>query len=110
MGCVLFVLSFFVCLFKQKTAYEVRISDWSSDVCSSDLLDQHATDPEGGRFLLRLEFQTPKLDVPRAALETAFREAVASRFTMDWRISYAADKPRMEIGRASCRERVWQYV
>src|SRR3546814_3418472 len=32
---VLFVLVFF---FKQKTAYEVRISDWSSDVCSSDLL------------------------------------------------------------------------
>src|SRR3546814_9513715 len=33
---------FFVCLllfffFKQKTAYEMRISDWSSDVCSSDL-------------------------------------------------------------------------
>src|SRR3546814_3414499 len=29
----------FVCLFffKQKTAYEMRISDWSSDVCSSDL-------------------------------------------------------------------------
>src|SRR3546814_13388569 len=26
-----------VCFFKQKTAYEVRISDWSSDVCSSDL-------------------------------------------------------------------------
>src|SRR3546814_7641021 len=31
-GCVLF---FF--FFKQKTAYEMRISDWSSDVCSSDL-------------------------------------------------------------------------
>src|SRR3546814_2605189 len=28
---------FFVFFFKQKTAYEVRISDWSSDVCSSDL-------------------------------------------------------------------------
>src|SRR3546814_7250597 len=27
----------FVFLFKQKTAYEMRISDWSSDVCSSDL-------------------------------------------------------------------------
>src|SRR3546814_2002557 len=27
-----------VCFFKQKTAYEMRISDWSSDVCSSDLL------------------------------------------------------------------------
>src|SRR3546814_9387139 len=26
-----------VCFFKQKTAYEMRISDWSADVCSSDL-------------------------------------------------------------------------
>src|SRR3546814_1705312 len=33
--CILFVLFFF---FKQKTAYEMRISDWSSDVCSSDLV------------------------------------------------------------------------
>src|SRR3546814_1494357 len=32
----LFVFMFF--FFKQKTAYEMRISDWSSDVCSSDLL------------------------------------------------------------------------
>src|SRR3546814_9146291 len=30
---------FFV--FKQKTAYEMRISDWSSDVCSSDLKNQY---------------------------------------------------------------------
>src|SRR3546814_13952731 len=29
---------FFIFFFKQKTAYEMRISDWSSDVCSSDLL------------------------------------------------------------------------
>src|SRR3546814_8063619 len=50
-----FVLSFFffcvycvvVCslcvffFFKQKTAYEMRISDWSSDVCSSDLIGAH---------------------------------------------------------------------
>src|SRR3546814_842859 len=28
---------FLFCFFKQKTAYEMRISDWSSDVCSSDL-------------------------------------------------------------------------
>src|SRR3546814_2784228 len=34
--CVLEVMSEFVC-FKQKTAYEMRISDVSSDVCSSDL-------------------------------------------------------------------------
>src|SRR3546814_6476876 len=35
--CLMCVFSFF--FFKQKTAYEMRISDWSSDVCSSDLLD-----------------------------------------------------------------------
>src|SRR3546814_6344650 len=34
-GVVLLLLFFF---FKQKTAYELRISDWSSDVCSSDLI------------------------------------------------------------------------
>src|SRR3546814_5877929 len=35
--CFLFV--------KQKTAYEMRISDWSSDVCSSDLQSGQADDP-----------------------------------------------------------------
>src|SRR3546814_4087124 len=35
LSCVLSFFSFF--FFKQKTAYEMRISDWSSDVCSSDL-------------------------------------------------------------------------
>src|SRR3546814_8776088 len=34
-----FVFLFF--FFKQKTAYEMRISDWSSDVCSSDLTTLH---------------------------------------------------------------------
>src|SRR3546814_4375519 len=33
---VFYVLEF-IFFFKQKTAYEMRISDWSSDVCSSDL-------------------------------------------------------------------------
>src|SRR3546814_7994113 len=40
--CYIFVFFFF---FKQKTAYEMRISDWSSDVCSSDLFvieERHA--------------------------------------------------------------------
>src|SRR3546814_17368604 len=31
---------FFFFFFKQKTAYEMRISDWSSDVCSSDLIPE----------------------------------------------------------------------
>src|SRR3546814_11795299 len=38
MNILNFNLFFF---FKQKTAYEMRISDWSSDVCSSDLLRRH---------------------------------------------------------------------
>src|SRR3546814_2873995 len=35
------------CFFKQKTAYEMRISDWSSDVCSSDLCLATALHAEG---------------------------------------------------------------
>src|SRR3546814_8513070 len=53
-SCSLYLYSrgIFVCLisfffFKQKTAYEMRISDWSSDVCSSDLYGSGKT-----RFLL----------------------------------------------------------
>src|SRR3546814_1128682 len=39
-------LSCFSCVFfvKQKTAYEMRISDWSSDVCSSDLRPRPSAD------------------------------------------------------------------
>src|SRR3546814_17808821 len=33
------MLFYFFFFFKQKTAYEMRISDWSSDVCSSDLVE-----------------------------------------------------------------------
>src|SRR3546814_4998086 len=41
----LFVSFFF--FFKQKTAYEMRISDWSSDVCSSDLQGQDRRGAQG---------------------------------------------------------------
>src|SRR3546814_13682470 len=46
-------LALFCCFFKQKTAYEVRISDWSSDVCSSDLL-RHARRLGQRHLVLRL--------------------------------------------------------
>src|SRR3546814_6619684 len=36
--CIVSFLCICFFFFKQKTAYEMRISDWSSDVCSSDLL------------------------------------------------------------------------
>src|SRR3546814_7874349 len=38
---------FFFFFFKQKTAYEMRISDWSSDVCSSDLIGVDEIQPDG---------------------------------------------------------------
>src|SRR3546814_18808002 len=41
---MLFVILFCFFFFKQKTAYEMRISDWSSDVCSSDLTDPDRVD------------------------------------------------------------------
>src|SRR3546814_10833942 len=48
-------LVFFFFFFKQKTAYEMRISDWSSDVCSSDLGDPARHDdrlPAGSRSIV----------------------------------------------------------
>jgi formyltetrahydrofolate deformylase len=60
-------------------------------------LDQHSTDPEGGKFFMRLEFQTPRLDLPQPALSAAFGDAVGRRFDMEWHITYAAQRPRMAI-------------
>src|SRR3546814_5689869 len=49
--------------FKQKTAYEMRISDWSSDVCSSDLLAA-----EGAPFGIRVVAISPGvIDTPGTA-------------------------------------------
>src|SRR3546814_2946269 len=45
--------------FKQKTAYEMRISDWSSDVCSSDLLAGYSL---GGADLLRRAMGKKKVE------------------------------------------------
>src|SRR3546814_1103016 len=42
--CFTCIFCFF--FFKQKTAYEMRISDWSSDVCSSDLHKHHQQRPQ----------------------------------------------------------------
>jgi formyltetrahydrofolate deformylase len=61
------------------------------------VLDQHSTDPEGGTFFMRLEFQTPHLDLSKPVLGQTFAEAVGRRFEMDWRISYAAQLKRISI-------------
>src|SRR3546814_5820734 len=50
------------CFFKQKTAYEMRISDWSSDVCSSDLLmaTRQAADALGICFHVGSQAMSPQ--------------------------------------------------
>src|SRR3546814_3628294 len=55
---------FFFC--KQKTAYEMRISDWSSDVCSSDLA--HLLDFFGQREQKRTQHLAARVPEPRFAL------------------------------------------
>src|SRR3546814_4574839 len=75
----------FFFFFKQNTAYEMRISDWSSDVCSSDLCAQ----------------------------DFAHSRHASVGFIHWWPLWICAlvEQPQgFEIGRASCRERVCQYV
>src|SRR3546814_5787751 len=59
----------FFFFFKQKTAYELRISDWSSDVCSSDLIVRRQPRVEALRqHLARGENLVAPLDIGSAAL------------------------------------------
>src|SRR3546814_4855984 len=83
---------FFFFFFKQKTAYEMRISDWSSDVCSSDLVaDMLAPSPDRVRIGVREDHLVDAVVLGGQR----HRDALVRRH---------------EIGRASCRERVCQYV
>src|SRR3546814_14997136 len=117
--------------FKQKTAYEMRISDWSSDVCSSDLIEgvgleeiaeeaarRHraaygkSSDTEldqGGAYAWRVHGEQHGWTPDSVAdLQHAVRGELPDKYR-----SFAAsinEQSRRQIGRASCRERVWQYV
>src|SRR3546814_9144267 len=91
MLCIFVVLCFF--FFKQKTAYEMRISDWSSDVCSSDLLSPDTF------TAVKVSGDSPVL------IDRYLRDAV--EVDVD---ALCDGTDVVEIGRASCRERVCQYV
>jgi formyltetrahydrofolate deformylase len=60
-------------------------------------LDQHSTDPSGGTFFMRLEFQTPGLDVSAATLAQAFAREVVVRFGMTWTLNLAAHRKTMAL-------------
>src|SRR3546814_18806593 len=85
MMVLLFLYLLCVFFFKHKTAYEVRISDWSSDVCSSDLLcaargngrgraRSHAGTSQQPRALGRTTLPQP--DLRRPAATAALRQGV----------------------------------
>src|SRR3546814_7119130 len=97
--CVFVLCLFF---FKQKTAYEMRISDWSQ-TCALPIL--------GGALSNHKGVNVPDVVVPMAALTEKDRGDLA--FALEQRVDWIAlsfvQRPE-EIGRASCRERVCQYV
>src|SRR3546814_9504892 len=104
--CCVICFFFLVFLFKQKTAYEMRISDWSSDVCSSDLCQFVRTDQaevpdvdDIGQTLQAVQGIFPILAKADGSIEQVFLGVDIQR-----------PHRRHQIGRASCRERVCQYV
>ena len=58
--------------------------------------NQYSTDPEGGRFFMRVEFEITDLPNRANVLEQDFADA-SKKFEMDWRISYVGKLKRMGI-------------
>src|SRR3546814_17024843 len=117
--CLVLVLFFF---FKQKTAYEMRISDWSSDVCSSDLRRLDQIEPGALTDALRGIIGWEAMQAIDRLAPVRFNAPAGSSHAIDYG---AEGGPRVElrvqalfgiagqpteIGRASCRERVGKYV
>src|SRR3546814_5027679 len=68
------------CFFKQKTAYEMRISDWSSDVCSSDLARKQAAEPRTGPLAgvpTLIKDTLPEKGMPASLGAVALRDFIA---------------------------------
>src|SRR3546814_4486896 len=91
--------------FKQKTAYEMRISDWSSDVCSSDLGMQARL-----RDDLTRKAHLAALGGAVAKINHDLRGILSSALLVSDRLESSDDPEVRQIGRASCRESVCQYV
>src|SRR3546814_4441030 len=118
--------------FKQKTAYEMRISDWSSDVCSSDLqavpfvqAQRLGGNAEPGCGLRRIEklggvshaspvvcHRPPVLWAwPQGPGQAGFSDHLSERKRSQYRGPHRAlPLGKEKIGRAPCRDRVCQDV
>src|SRR3546814_6494065 len=84
-----------VFFFKQKTAYEMRISDWSSDVCSSDLRHLWLKDAQRSSLFIKLMHQVQ--DIARGAaepVEPQHDQLVAGVHKLHDRFQFRAPAPR----------------
>src|SRR3546814_12954150 len=96
----------------------MRISDWSSDVCSSDLLCAKAANTDNGKRYAVLEcFQRLPKTLPKELRADLCRGTTsvgpADCFRAANMVADVEDRVKLcrdEIGRASCRERVCQYL
>src|SRR3546814_12088750 len=112
----------FFFFFKQKTAYEMRISDWSSDVCSSDLVrNAESLAAKVGRggvrnaaaFLASVDGVLYGDDPAQGVVEGRdfLHPDLRLKFTVPNGYGMQNGATAVsEIGRASCWERVCQYV
>src|SRR3546814_17363896 len=109
---VIFMSVFFVFFFKQKTAYEMRISEWSSDVCSSDLasFDSYPTNTSSdcekstSKRIHSGSATTKSRTVPR--MLRAFVPSQKSELFDERRVLVVPAAPSAAIGSAACREQV----
>src|SRR3546814_15027606 len=97
---------------KQKTAYVIRISDWSSDVCASDLVEPDPANTGGGR--VGIPHRKSVLAPIKNGATAHGRHRREVRNPNPHRCHHRPD-PRQpqdprQIGRAPWRERVCQYV
>src|SRR3546814_11503247 len=115
-------LVFVFFFFKQKTAYEMRISDWSSDVCSSDLaitnvtiFDGTGTDPYPGEVLIDGNRIT-SVSAPGKTLEKGNAQRSEERrvgkecvSTCRYRWSPYHYKKKKKLNRTKCKQKEHQH-
>src|SRR3546814_6100798 len=123
---MLFILMV-VFFFNQKTAYEMRISDWSSDVCSSDLGKTRMTEDEIGKQVVDVAVSIHR-EVGPGLLEMVYEVLLAHELRrrglrverqvpisiayqgLKFDEGFRADLVVEEIGREWCRDRVCEKV
>src|SRR3546814_4349789 len=98
-----------VLFFKQKTAYERRISDWSSDVCSSDL-QQFVGYAYAEGWVHYSEEMMWDAGLGDGSPEVHIGQLIEALLRDVRYLSAIGMHTGGKIGRASCRERVCQYV